>query len=809
MTMRRNPTLAILGLLVLMMPGCLSGLVDDTDDFQNTPWAMPTDGEWPHLALDERQRGPSTLSWYDGCADLESDLRAALWQQTLVEMDQNSYWHWATPTWGWGGMWMEDDMAVAEMADGAVADAGAAAPNAAQREGSAPSSSGANAGGEDREGTYSETNNQEDGVDEADFLKTDGHHFYMINNGHLVILGVPEYGEVTLVSSLELEGHPTQMLMDGDQLVIISYVNGWSLAEDDPLRAELMAEDGAWRYSSAVKFTVVDITNRSAPEVGRELFIEGSYQTARLVNGTVRAVSHLHTWIPGVVTYPTLPDGYWDLADDWEGRMALWNQSMEELLEENRAVIDALSIDDFAPRVYERAADGTLTAQAAYGEDCSEFAGTLGGVGRGFTSIMTMDLLAENYSHELDHISSAWVNVYASEDTLVLAEPANDWWWYWRNDGFEDRTNIHTFDISTEGETTYLASGSVLGSVQDQFSISEWNGDIRVASTTDAWGRWWMTGDGEWERIEPVNQLTVLRDDGAGELDVIGFVGDIAEGERIWSARFVGDVGYMVTFRNIDPLWTFNLSDPENPTIMGELHIPGVSTYIHPLGDDHLLTIGMGPGNEDGTGLDWSSTRISLFDVSNMSDPTQADVLSLTPAYLDADCTNIRWCGWSWSHSEATYEHKAFTYWAPSEMLAIPLSTYRYQYQIIEIDDRTYQRSGYEYVSTLKLVKVDAANNTLSLHGEVDHSDFYTDGDLSGWWGGDSSVRRSVFMGEYVYAFSGAGVSVTHVETLNTTATLELPGFEMPEPYMYRIYDDVEERESDPETSEGSAPDEG
>ena len=399
MTMRRNPTLAILGLLVLMMPGCLSGLVDDTDDFQNTPWAMPTDGEWPHLALDERQRGPSALSWYDGCADLESDLRAALWQQTLVEMDQNSYWHWATPTWGWGGMWMEDDMAVAEMADGAVADAGAVAPNAAQREGSAPSSSGANAGGEDREGTYSETNNQEDGVDEADFLKTDGHHFYMINNGHLVILGVPEYGEVTLVSSIELEGHPTQMLMDGDQLVIISYVNGWSLAEDDPLRAELMAEDGAWRYSSAVKFTVVDISNRSAPEVGRELFIEGSYQTARLVNGTVRAVSHLHTWIPGVVTYPTLPDGYWDLADDWEGRMALWNQSMEELLEENRAVIDALSIDDFAPRVYERAADGTLTAQAAYGEDCSEFAGTLGGVGRGFTSIMTMDLLAENYSH--------------------------------------------------------------------------------------------------------------------------------------------------------------------------------------------------------------------------------------------------------------------------------------------------------------------------------------------------------------------------------------------------------------------------
>ena len=120
--------------------------------------------------------------------------------------------------------------------------------------------------------------------------------------------------------------------------------------------------------------------------------------------------------------------------------------------------------------------------------------------------------------------------------------------------------------------------------------MSEYNGDIRVASTTDSWGRWWLTEGGEWEVIEPQNHVPVLTptqcmipegcEDTSSELEQIGYIGNIAEGERIWSARFVGDLGYLVTFRNMDPLWTIDLSDPTNPTILGELHIPGVSTYI-------------------------------------------------------------------------------------------------------------------------------------------------------------------------------------------------------------------------------------
>ncbi|MDP6900085.1 MAG: beta-propeller domain-containing protein [Candidatus Thalassarchaeaceae archaeon] len=778
----------ILAMVMLLSPGCLSSTVDQVND---NIWEMPDEDQWPQLNLGERIRTTPTLDVYDDCTVLEQDLRESLWEQTLVEIDQNSYWQWASPNIWFGGGEMVDDMVAESAMDGDVSSA---------QTGSAPSSSGS----EDRSGTYSETNNQEQGVDEADFLKFDGFHFYMINNNHLVIVGVPEHGQVELVSDLQLEGTPMQMMKDGDSLIIISSMNAWNVDDDDPMRALMVTDDGSWRSSSLVKFTVIDMTNRSDPQVGRELFIEGNYETARMVNSTVRSVSHMWSYIPGISTYPDLPSTYWEMGEDWESRMEMWNNSVEALLDSNRIVIDTLTLDDFAPKVHERLSDGSIVTHSSASSDCSEFSGAIDSVGRGFTSIMTLDLLSESYSHEVDHIASSWVEVYSSGDMLVMAEPANDWWWYWRNDGFSDETNIHAFDISTTGETTYIGSGRVPGSVQDQFSMSEYEGDIRVASTTDSWGRWWLTDDGDWEVIEPVNHVTVLRDDGAGELDDVGYLGGIAEGERIWSARFVGDKGYLVTFRNMDPLWTIDLSDPENPTILGELEVPGVSTYIHPLSNGDLLTIGM-PGGEDGLGLDWSHTQISMFNLSDLTMPSLADAQQLTPGYLDDDCTSIRYCGWSWSWSEATYEHKAFTYWEPAGLLAVPLSTYRYTYDEIIIDGRKYTHYGYEYVSKLVLIDVDMENRTLSIHGEIDHSEFYNEDGLGGWWGGDTSVRRSVFMGEYVYAFSGAGVSVTSFADMNTTATLELPGFDQPEPYGY-YEDDVassssggEEPASDPE----------
>ena len=329
--------------------------------------------------------------------------------------------------------------------------------------------------------------------------------------------------------------------------------------------------------------------------------------------------------------------------------------------------------------------------------ECADFVAPSDGFNRGFTSIFTMDLADENFAFEADHIVGNYPQVYSSQDVLIITENAWDWWWFWGADTeMKESTNIHTFDISASGETLYTGSGRVEGQILDQFSLSEYEGVVRVATTVGQWGRWWL------EDPEPMSSQVVTLGravDDAGDLILIelGKLEGIAEGERIWSTRFDGDRVYIVTFMQIDPLWIIDLSDETNPTILGELEVPGVSTYIHPLSKDQILTIGMGPANEDGTGLDWSNVRISLFDVSNTSSPTLADVFSISPVQNRNDTA------WQWSYSEATYEHKAFQYWAPKGLLAVPISTYRYNNWYAENGDHYW---SYQYVSKLALINV-------------------------------------------------------------------------------------------------------
>ena len=783
--MKTVNTPTLLMIFLMATAGCLQAVDDVVEDIERTIDAL--EGDYPKLDLPERNRSSPMLQNYDACETLLEDLKRAVYDEMVVNLDQQSYWHWVSEPWAvrFGNpesATLDGEPMVAESTDDVAA-------------------TGTDSDSGSREGEFSGTNNQESGVDEADFLKTDGFHIYLLNGQLLLIMGVPEFGNLTLESNLTIEGNPTQMMIEGDRLVISSSIYYWNLPEDSDLR-NLMSEEvtvegdsvgddkdddtGDWestytytKVQNLVKYTVVDITNRSSPVIEKEMYIEGNYHTARMVDGTVRSVTHLWTYFDEIRTWVNLPDDYWS-EDDLDKRMDIWNESVDQTVSHNEGVISELTLDDFVPHIYEMR-DGEIFTHPLTYEKCTEFSASADSAGRGFTTIMTIRMLDDEASLEVDHITSSWAHVYSSKDTLVLAEPANDMWWFWRNSDWEDATNIHSFDISDSNHTTYVASGRVEGTVNDQFSISEHNGDIRVASTSDNWGMWWRlaefddNGDPVWSG--PTNQITILTDDGEGYLDQIGYIGGIAEGETIWSARFVGDRGYLVTFMNIDPLWVLDLSDPYEPVILGELHVPGVSTYIHPIDEDNLLTIGIA-GGQDGLGLDWSTTQVSLFDVSNTSSPTLADTIPLTPAYTDENCIDIMTCGWSWSYSEATYEHKAFNYWSPESLLAVPLSTHRYVYDQIEVEGRVYSYSGYQYVSMLKMIEVDTENGTLSNHGDVEHSGFYNEEGLSSWWSGSTSIRRSIFMGDYVYSFSGGGATVHRTADLQLVVELELPGNE-------------------------------
>jgi len=205
------------------------------------------------------------------------------------------------------------------------------------------------------------------------------------------------------------------------------------------------------------------------------------------------------------------------------------------------------------------------------------------------------------------------------------------------------RTEIHRFDISNPQKTTYAATGTVPGFILNNYALSEHDGKLRVASTEEPpWTP--ETGAGESQ-----STVTVLEQQGRA-LTRIGSVTGLGKGERIYAVRFMGERGYVVTFRQVDPLYTLDLKDPKAPKVVGELKIPGYSAYLHPVGDDRLLGIG-----REGAGV-----KASLFDVSNMAAPTQVTQLMFGSG-----------------NTAVEFEPHAFLYWAPSKLAVMPLQTYQ------------------------------------------------------------------------------------------------------------------------------------
>ena len=732
-----TPVLAVFLVLLMSLSGC-TGLIDDSEEDNADVMLKPELGD-----STKRVIGTPNLQTYSDCNELESALKSSIEEETranLIQAVDDVYY--------WGGGWMEDDMEmVADSSDGATS----AAPQLRN------------------EGTdYSGTNNQEQGVDEADFVKTDGFHIYFLDNGMLHIMDIPEFGEIEHASTTLIEGSPVAMMLNGDRLVVISTVSSWSLDSEDPL-SDAMGWSGdwyGWRISTLTKFTVYDISNTTSPSVNRELYIEGYYMTAREVGGTVRAVTHAWMDVPGLQHWLDYPDNYWGSEYNESMRRNAREKSAATAIQHNQQVLEEIRLEEILPQVHERIGDEIITHHLS-GDDCSDFAAPESALNRGYTSIFTIDLISEELEFEADHIVGNWPLVYSSQDTLIITENAWDLWWFWGNDDLNEATNIHTFDISEPGETEYSGSGRVDGTIQNQFSISEHEGVVRVATTTGQWGRWWM------ENPEPMESHVITMshaldlESGQQHLLEMGRVDGIAYNETIWSARFVEDRAYLVTFQNMDPLWTIDLSNPTNPQIMGELEVPGVSTYIHPLSDDAILTIGLGPADEEtGLGLDWGHTRLSLFNVSNFSDPQLTQALSISPVDDPEE-------GWTWAWSEATWEHKAFQYWAPKGMLAIPMNTYRYDYYYDEAGNYHYD---YDWVSKLMIVNV--TEEGLEIHGEVDHSQFY-EADENRWWS-SYNIRRSIFMGDYIYAISHGGITVTHLDSLEETDSHQFTNTETP-----------------------------
>ena len=602
------------------------------------------------------------LKAFKSCESLEATLK----DQAIEEI------RWAH-SWGGGGIGFGREYSVTTMEDSAQMGGQEAAPNAA--------------GDGDR--SYSDTNTQVLGVDEADLMETDGEFIYVLAGDHLMVTRAWPAEEASVQSRLLLEGRPLGMYLrkDAGELVVLTDP---SYSQPDPLSGG--SSDRVIGQGSQVKTTIIDISESSAPAVLREVYTQGSLQDSRVVGDTLYVVSY---------------------ADLGTSRYVWEYENKEKGI---RAVKDS-ALADWLPGRFDnlRSGDGWAVGDSDV-SDCESVYYSDRASGNFMVNVESLDLKDISSEFKGTSVLTSVDAVYANANNLyVVGSEASDGPWQSYDNSIE--TVVHRFDISGgQAAPDYMGSGKIPGWVLNQFSLDEHDGHLRVATTSQ--------GEGDTS-----TGLYVLDD----SMDIVGEVTDLAPGEQIYSVRFEGDDGYVVTFEQIDPLFTFDLSDPEDPQLMGELKITGFSNYMHPMGDGHLLAVGM-EASEEG----WATNlSVSIFDVSDLSEPSLASRLQIEDAY----------------GSEAQYEHLAFNYYAPEGVLLMPANTEN--------------SSG----SELLLIQAEVDQELAEL-GRINQDSLVSDDEGESWCMG---FRRSVVIENYAYAISNAGISIANLDDEEPTSVHQVP----------------------------------
>jgi hypothetical protein len=466
----------------------------------------------------------------------------------------------------------------------------------------------------------SQTNVQEAGVDEPDFVKSDGTHLFALTGNHLNAVDA-RAATPKLLGSLQLDQQwGGQLLLYGKRLLVFSYAGSPveplpSPAVDNGTQGGAASSQPAY-YRQATLITEIDVSDPSDMRVVRSETVDGIYVSARLNGSTARIVL---TTPPATIDYGEARAGLSAKARGWLPRAQFENK-----------VTGVKRTRQLTPCRHVRRPN--------------RFAGL------DVLTVLTVDMKKGLPAVDTDALMTDGQTVYASDESLYVATqrfvaPPDDP----DEEPPPIKTAIHRFDISEPDHTAYSSTGEAPGYVIGQFALSEYRGVLRVATTDSP--IWW-DGD-DWPK--PHSYVTTLKEAGKVLLP-LGQVGGIGEGEQIRGVRFLGDEGYVVTFQQTDPLFTIDLSKPDEPRVAGELKLLGYSAYLHPVGDGLLLGVGQ-DATEQGAQL---GTQLSLFDVSDLAHPQR-----LAQRRVGSS-----------SSSEAEYDHHAFLYWPPSKLAVLPVSFY-------------------------------------------------------------------------------------------------------------------------------------
>lgn len=559
---------------------------------------------------------------------------------------------------------------------------------------------------------FSTTNVQVAGVDEADIVKTDGKFLFLVSpqRQELAVIDAYPADAARLMSRTVLGISPTELFLDGNTAVILG-----SRSSADPLTGNVngVPPTPPRSIGSLTVAQLWDVADRTKPSLLRQIEVEGSYLTARKIDRYVYLVAN---------AYP-----YFAFAED-----AVRDGTVVPLF---RSVTSATA--PTAPfRPVARCAD------VAYSPEI---------LPQSFVTVLGLNLAKPNEEPDKEILLASGDNVYASLGNLYVAG-------YKHQGGFwlleaiapgavetAETTVVNVFALNA-GKVSHRGSLEAPGRVLNQFSMDEHEDIFRIATTKN---ESFVKQSGSSSGVYTFNNA----------LERIGGLEELAPGERIYSARFMGPRLYLVTFQKVDPLFAIDLRDPGKPAILGKLKIPGYSDYLHPYDETHLLGLGKeAVAAEEGNFAWYQGLKLALFDVSDVANPKQLHNTII---------------GDRGSDSYALHDHKAFLFDRKRNLLVIPVL-------LAEIPedqkrgaasnaygDFTYQ-GAYVYELTLK--------NGFVLKGRVTHLDsdetflksgfsYYDDG---------NSVKRSLYLGDALYTVSDNRVFANALSDLKEIKRLSL-----------------------------------
>lgn len=527
------------------------------------------------------------------------------------------------------------------------------------------------------EKNYSETNTQVKGVDEADIVKTDGKNIYYVvkeYNGYgIAIINVNTNEKVNKIEYDNNEIYPSEIFLYKDKLIVIGnkYQNNKTVIEETETTSKRYLElaDVAYIGNSMTTIVVYDVSDVLNIKEIRKVEIEGSYISSRMIEENIYVISSkdLYQYYYGSLREDELQSRYLDTA-----------------------ISDALICKDYKDIYYfPESEESNYLNIASFNVNNLEDANVKTFLGAGS-------------------------DVYCSENNLYITKTN------WNYKMIEDSTaETSIYKISLNGTKLVLeAETKIPGMIINQFSLDEYNGNLRIAVTK------YNNNSSE----DTSNNLYILD----SKLSVIGSIENMAEGEKIYSVRFMGNKGYIVTFKQVDPLFVIDLSNPINPSVVGELKIPGYSSYLHPYDENHIIGIGYNTTETSYGSTVNDGIKLSMFDVSNPTNPVE-----MFNTVIGDKHTN----------TSATYDHKAVMFSKEKNIIAIPIEQYNRKYE-----------------SKAVIYNIDLENGFNQLGEIEEESDNIT----------YRRIERIIYVGSNYYTFSNKWVNVSDMKTFETIKNIEL-----------------------------------